>query len=154
MARSLYVIGGETGPQKIGISTDVGGRLAALQSHSPHVLVAHHQAQPASDARLVERVAHQLLAAKRLHGEWFDVSIAEAITAIDQAIDLVESGDLSLLPVDKGVRFLTLRLPVAVHEQLREMAYTSRRSQHALTMEALNLLFDRHGKPPIAPQAA
>lgn len=153
MARSVYVIGGEAGPQKIGISANVDGRLAWLQSNSPHALRAHH-AQPASDARLVERVAHQLLAAKRLHGEWFDVSIAEAITAIDQAIDLVESGDLSPLPVDNGVRFVTLRLPVAVHEQLREMAYTSRRSQHALAMEALNLLFDRHGKPPIAPQAA
>jgi hypothetical protein len=34
------------------------------------------------------------------------------------------------------------------------MAYTSRRSQHALLMEALNLLFERHGKPPIAPTNA
>jgi hypothetical protein len=47
-------------------------------------------------------------------------------------------------------RTLTLRLPPVVHDQLREMAFTSRRSQHALLLEALNLLFERHGKPPIA----
>lgn len=49
---------------------------------------------------------------------------------------------------------LTLRLPEPVHEQLREMAFTSRRSQHALLMEGLNLLFERHGKPPIAPHTS
>jgi hypothetical protein len=51
-----------------------------------------------------------------------------------------------------ALRTLTLRLPEVVHDQLREMAFTSRRSQHALCMEGLNLLFERHGKPPIAPQ--
>ncbi len=49
------------------------------------------------------------------------------------------------------VRTLTLRLAPIVHDQLREMAFTSRRSQHALLLEALNLLFVEHGKPPIAP---
>ena len=46
---------------------------------------------------------------------------------------------------------LTLRLPPVVHDQLREMAFSGRVSQHALLMEAVNLLFERHGKPPIAP---
>jgi hypothetical protein len=50
-----------------------------------------------------------------------------------------------------GTRTLTLRLAPVVHDQLREMAFSSRRSQHALLMDALNLLFERHGKPPIAP---
>jgi predicted HicB family RNase H-like nuclease len=51
---------------------------------------------------------------------------------------------------DGETRTLTLRLPPMVHDQLREMAFTSRKSQHALLLEALNLLFERHGKPPIA----
>jgi predicted transcriptional regulator len=50
-----------------------------------------------------------------------------------------------------AVRTLTLRLPEAVHEQLRELAFHSRRSQHSLAMEGLNCLFERKGKPPIAP---
>lgn len=53
-----------------------------------------------------------------------------------------------------ATRVLTLRLPEPVHDQIREMAFTSRRSQHALLLEALNLLFERHGKPPIAPTAS
>ena len=48
-------------------------------------------------------------------------------------------------------RTVTLRLPEVVHEQLRELAFHSRRSQHALLMEGLNMVFERHGKPPIAP---
>ena len=42
-----------------------------------------------------------------------------------------------------------VRLVPAVHDQLREMAYTSRRSQHSLLLEALDDLFRKHGKPPI-----
>lgn len=52
---------------------------------------------------------------------------------------------------DGEIKTLTLRLPLPVHDQLREMAFTGRVSQHSLLMEALNLLFERHGKPPIAP---
>ena len=45
---------------------------------------------------------------------------------------------------------LTLRLHRIAHDQLREMAFVSRKSQHSLLMEALNDLFQKHGKPPIA----
>lgn len=51
---------------------------------------------------------------------------------------------------DGEVKTLTLRLPIVVHDQLREMAFSGRTSQQALMLEALNLLFERHGKPPIA----
>ena len=50
----------------------------------------------------------------------------------------------------EGIRTLTLRLPPIVHDQLREMAFVARKSQHSLLMEALNDLFQKHGKPPIA----
>jgi hypothetical protein len=58
----------------------------------------------------------------------------------------------SAAPVVAGgeTRTLTLRLPPIVHDQLREMAFTARKSQHSLLMEALNDLFQKHGKPPIA----
>ena len=52
---------------------------------------------------------------------------------------------------DAPIKTLTLRLPVLVHDQLREMAFSARKSQHLLLMEALNMLFEREGKPPIAP---
>ncbi len=44
---------------------------------------------------------------------------------------------------------LTLRLPPEVHDQLRELAFQSRRSQHDLLLEGISLLFERHGRPPI-----
>jgi predicted HicB family RNase H-like nuclease len=50
----------------------------------------------------------------------------------------------------EALRTLTLRLKPIVHDQLREMAFTARKSQHSLLMEALNDLFQKHGKPPIA----
>jgi predicted HicB family RNase H-like nuclease len=53
-------------------------------------------------------------------------------------------------PSGGETRTLTLRLPPIVHDQLREMAFVSRKSQHSLLMEALNDLFQKHGKPPIA----
>jgi hypothetical protein len=53
-------------------------------------------------------------------------------------------------PSGSETRTLTLRLPPIVHDQLREMAFTARKSQHSLLMEALNDLFQKHGKPPIA----
>jgi hypothetical protein len=63
-----------------------------------------------------------------------------------------ESAAVAPKPAPSGaVRTVTLRLPEIVHDQLREMAFTSRRSQHSLMMDALNLLFEQHGKPPIAP---
>jgi hypothetical protein len=53
-------------------------------------------------------------------------------------------------PKDGETRTITMRLKPVVHDQLREMAFTSRKSQHSLLLEALNDLFQKHGKPPIA----
>ncbi len=76
-----------------------------------------------------------------------DVMARKAVPATEQAPPTTPAGPAT-------IKTLTLRLPEVVHDQLREMAFTSRRAQHDLLMEALNLLFERHGKPPIAPVAA
>ena len=55
-------------------------------------------------------------------------------------------------PADPTViRTLTVRLPEPVHEQLRELSYHTRKSQHDLLLEGANLMFARYGKPEIAP---
>lgn len=56
-------------------------------------------------------------------------------------------------PKGDTIRTLTLRLSEIAHNQLRELAFAERRSQHSLLMEALNDLFTKRGKPPIAPGA-
>ena len=44
----------------------------------------------------------------------------------------------------------TVRLPELAYDQLRELAFTGRRSQHSIVVEGLNLVFERNGKPPVA----
>jgi hypothetical protein len=51
---------------------------------------------------------------------------------------------------DNPAETMTLRLPDVAHEQLRKMAFSTHRSQHSLLLEAVNLLFERHGKPPVS----
>ena len=40
---------------------------------------------------MIERAAHELLAPKRLNGEWFNASVEEALLAIDEAASMVTS---------------------------------------------------------------
>jgi hypothetical protein len=49
-----------------------------------------------------------------------------------------------------ATRTLTVRLPELVHDQLREIAFKERKSQHSLLLEGLNVVLERRGKPPIA----
>jgi predicted HicB family RNase H-like nuclease len=63
---------------------------------------------------------------------------------------IVQSPPPTAIAASGETRTLTLRLPPIVHDQLREMAFTARKSQHSLLMEALNDFFQKHGKPPIA----
>ena len=106
---------------------------------------------PDGDARLVERVAHQLLHAKRLRGEWFDVDIAEAVAAVGQAIDLVEAGDLSILETAKArdTRTITsLRIDPEILVRLKVAAARERLRVNEVVVEAildrLELLERRH----------
>lgn len=75
-------------------------------------------------------------------------------TGLAAAVSKKASAAMPAPPATNGTRTLTLRLPPLVHDQLRELAFTARRSQHSMMMEGLNLLFERHGKPPIAPHAS
>jgi Meiotically up-regulated gene 113 len=87
---NVYVMGIDGGPQKIGISSDLEARLVTTRQKqsAPVRLIASHE-RPGGDARLVERVAHTLLAAKRDIGEWFDVGPEEAAEAVLRAISIV-----------------------------------------------------------------
>jgi hypothetical protein len=67
----LYVIGGATGPVKLGRSRDPLRRLADLQLSSPiklDLIVA------VPEKIFSEAAAHERFASQRLHGEWFQRS--------------------------------------------------------------------------------
>lgn len=96
---NVYVIGSAQGPQKIGVSDNLTSRVINLQAgKQARLAVVFSQERPRGDARLIERAAHDLLAAKRAEGEWFNVTIDEAIEAVSLAIGKVDSGEIELLP--------------------------------------------------------
>jgi hypothetical protein len=69
----VYFIQRESGPVKIGTSTNVMKRLTALQSASPEPL---HIRAACPGGSAVERAIHGLFSADRIAGEWFITSPA------------------------------------------------------------------------------
>lgn len=55
-----------------------------------------------------------------------------------------------LRPDRVGKRATLFQLPVAAKKQLAIMAIENETTQQALLVEALNMLFERYDKPPIA----
>ena len=129
-SRFVYVAGDQNGALKIGISFNPTQRLTQLQHTSP--LVLHHQTSVSGSARSVERVAHLLLSEKRLRGEWFDVSIEEAIAAVELAVEAVEAADLSLLDTGRKMDNIGVRLHPGEREALERAAAVEGRTMSAL----------------------
>lgn len=78
----VYVIAGEHGLTKVGISRDPSARLATLQTGSPFRLRIAHIAPANGRALEVEREAHAILQNCRQSGEWFLTSPEMAIAAV------------------------------------------------------------------------
>jgi hypothetical protein len=83
MATFIYVISGEHGRQKIGVTDNPRGRLGNLQTGSPYPLsFAFVGATDDDAAGAIEVEAHFMLSAHRASGEWFVVPPDVAITAV------------------------------------------------------------------------
>jgi hypothetical protein len=82
----LYVIAPanhEAGPCKLGISHDPSARLQQLQTGHPELLKVYHQ-EPASaeNVKILERLLHRDINYLRQRGEWFKLSVEDAITHV------------------------------------------------------------------------
>ena len=87
----VYVIGADDGPRKIGYSTQPARRLSSLKKEAPKgAVILHGTLLSQYEAVKVEARAHQILADRRSHGEWFNVSTDEAIAAVVQATTELE----------------------------------------------------------------
>lgn len=100
-AKCVYAISSEDGPTKIGKASSPARRVASLNTGSSVKLTLKYESSAMDKADLVERLAHQLLAEKRLNGEWFSVSTEEAVAAINAAIAMVDRGVMTALPKSK-----------------------------------------------------
>ncbi len=79
----VYAIQAETGRIKIGITSGpIKKRMMALQSASP-VPLRLLFVKPCNNAEAAEKKIHQTLQSYRSHGEWFDVSEQQAVTAVE-----------------------------------------------------------------------
>lgn len=83
----IYVIAADLkGPVKIGFSKHPEKRLRELQTGVPTPLTLHHvQAFEAPRAKLIEKMLHKTLRIQRQKGEWFKLSVEEAILEVEFA---------------------------------------------------------------------
>lgn len=78
----VYVIAeSDTGPCKIGFAVDAPARLKFLQAGNPRPLRLV-SCVPHVMHRDIERRVHWALANRQIHGEWFDVTAADATAAV------------------------------------------------------------------------
>lgn len=81
----LYVIASvsDTNVVKLGLSKHPEKRLKQLQTASPYELKVFHQEEVSSErVNIAEKALHSLLRHKKLKGEWFDLSVEEAISEV------------------------------------------------------------------------
>jgi hypothetical protein len=71
-------------PVKVGITRSPGGRLASLQTASPHKLAisAAFKMPTFEAAKSAESIAHILLGERRMHGEWFHLAPRKAASTL------------------------------------------------------------------------
>jgi hypothetical protein len=75
------------GPLKIGYSASPQARLHGLQVGTTEYLHLHYREEVQADhAKIIEQLVHRQLGHKRIRGEWFDVSLQDAISEIKFAI--------------------------------------------------------------------
>lgn len=85
MIRFVYVIGIDATPVKIGTADDPRKRLQLLQIGCPEPLVLHRTLEfPHYAAEPIERAAHEALKDRHRRGEWFNVSIEDAVSTIER----------------------------------------------------------------------
>lgn len=80
----VYVILGDHGLVKIGTTSNMDARIAALRTSSPFQLKPVYALAVDIDARMIEQEVHRRLDKHRCAGEWFDCSPAIAEQAINQ----------------------------------------------------------------------
>jgi hypothetical protein len=91
--KRVYVIVSDRGGVKIGVSASPARRLVTLGQQQVGHFTLTYETEMRADSNAVEKLAHHLLADKKIRGEWFDVSAEDAQATIIKAIELIEGGD-------------------------------------------------------------
>jgi predicted GIY-YIG superfamily endonuclease len=96
MTKYIYVIScasSDEAPCKIGISDNPEKRVKQLQTGHPKKLKIKYTKE-LDNARLYEKRLHKDMSYLRSHGEWFNLSVSEAIEQINFTLVHHESSEL------------------------------------------------------------
>jgi hypothetical protein len=84
---SIYIIGPEGGPFKIGWSADPQSRLTNIQvGQALTVQLWYHEPVEASLAPVIEKLIHKQIGHQRIRGEWFNLSLEEAKAEVQYGV--------------------------------------------------------------------
>jgi hypothetical protein len=95
----VYILRSETGLLKIGVSLDPESRLKSLLTGHPFGLEIVYLLE--CDERLshpIERATHIFLKRERVNGEWFDVPLCDAISALASVLNIFLIADKAPIP--------------------------------------------------------
>ena len=83
----IYVIGDNASPYKIGFTKDPNKRLKSLQTGNPSKLnMLYKQEINESETKFIEKQIHNVLKRKQVSGEWFDITLEDAILEVKYAV--------------------------------------------------------------------
>jgi hypothetical protein len=88
--KHVYAMQRADGSVKVGISEDPDRRKGGLISETRQSVSLIFATAARSDARRVEDIAHKILRDGHQTGEWFVVPIESAMSAVSQAVEIVE----------------------------------------------------------------
>jgi len=134
----IYVMESEVGV-KIGISKNPNERLRQVTNASGMQVSLRHTREHES-AYAVEQNAHKLLADKRRTGEWFNVTVDEAIAAIDEAASEIED---ACEPQE------TVSCTTVFREKLRQIAERYRKAERLLEEVVVRRVIDEVFEKPL-----
>lgn len=150
----IYMIGPTGGPHKIGHSMNVERRVKQLQRDAKgEIVITGKWPVGARIGLAAERYAHWLLREKHYRGEWFNVTLDEARSAVQHAIANAGSLDAYGLvpPIDSGDRLvfperLVTLFPARTSERIDAIAGKNRRAE--FIREAIERELARREKHP------
>lgn len=131
---------------KIGISNFLDKRLKTLSREKKIDLSIKHTVafRNCDMATRVEKAAHAILKDRALGGEYFDVSVAEAVSAIEEAIEKTPGKNLKSNRLVKG-QPITFRFNQGVNEVLHKLAFTNFQRTHQYVEQLIYREAEREG---------
>ncbi len=85
---TIYVVFDASKMTKVGMTSDMGSRMASYRTTNPSCELAATITMPSREAaREIEHLAHRILHKGRRRGEWFDYSVDVCVGAVQDAVD-------------------------------------------------------------------